>query len=463
MSIRKGSVIISGSGGSSGSGGDLPEQAGNAGKFLTTDGSNPSWANVDALPSQTGQSGKILSTNGTTAEWIANSASVEIDNSSITKNSQNKLQASGVIEKNSNTTKYDWIGTYAEWSAGRANNTIDDSWLCFITDDNGTVTSSKERTLGEIIFSLIPLTDPALHLLDGSLLDGTGVYNAFYTYMNNLYQSGFTDCFADENDWQDMITQYGVYGKFVLDQTNQTIRLPKVSGFIEGTLTLANLGDVVEAGLPNITSENRSISFVSDSTNDDLSSGAFIENYKDGYSGLSSYNYRHQFKFDASRSSSIYGNSNTVQPQSVQGFYYIVLSTSVALDVPLDVNAVVNDVTNIQTEISGADYVVEWQEPTSENNYTWYRLYKSGWVEQGGFVASTSSAKEENIVFKIVMKNTYYKISTGVYSSSNHDHIPNYDGYCYNLLTTGMTLRIDNTTNITNGVWWEVKGFAAQS
>jgi hypothetical protein len=31
-----------------------------------------------------------------------------------------------------------------------------------------------------------------------------------------------------------------------------------------------------------------------------------------------------------------------------------------------------------------ADYVVATQLPTADNNYEWYRLYKSGWVEQGG-------------------------------------------------------------------------------
>ena len=33
---------------------------------------------------------------------------------------------------------------------------------------------------------------------------------------------------------------------------------------------------------------------------------------------------------------------------------------------------------------SGADAVVEYQLPTADNNYTWYRKYASGWVEQGG-------------------------------------------------------------------------------
>jgi hypothetical protein len=47
----------------------VPSQTGNAGEFLTTDGTNASWAVVDALPSQTGNSGKYLTTDGTTASW----------------------------------------------------------------------------------------------------------------------------------------------------------------------------------------------------------------------------------------------------------------------------------------------------------------------------------------------------------------------------------------------------------
>lgn len=52
-----------------GSGASLPTQTGNSGKYLTTDGSNPSWATVDALPTQTGNSGKYLTTNGSIASW----------------------------------------------------------------------------------------------------------------------------------------------------------------------------------------------------------------------------------------------------------------------------------------------------------------------------------------------------------------------------------------------------------
>jgi hypothetical protein len=47
----------------------LPDQQDNAGKYLTTDGTDPFWEDVDALPSQTGNEGKYLTTDGTDPEW----------------------------------------------------------------------------------------------------------------------------------------------------------------------------------------------------------------------------------------------------------------------------------------------------------------------------------------------------------------------------------------------------------
>ena len=48
---------------------------------------------------------------------------------------------------------------------------------------------------------------------------------------------------------------------------------------------------------------------------------------------------------------------------------------------------VLADVAGLKLATDGMiDYVVESQEPTEANGYTWYRLYKSGWVEQGGSV-----------------------------------------------------------------------------
>lgn len=76
---------------------ELPTQAGNSGKFLTTNGVSASWATVGGLPSQSGQSGKFLTTDGTDASWsdkplvnnvaaVYQSTSLSIGNSSNANN-----------------------------------------------------------------------------------------------------------------------------------------------------------------------------------------------------------------------------------------------------------------------------------------------------------------------------------------------------------------------------------------
>ena len=48
---------------------DFPDQFGNSGKFLRTNGSALSWGEVDFFPDQAGNSGKFLTTNGTETSW----------------------------------------------------------------------------------------------------------------------------------------------------------------------------------------------------------------------------------------------------------------------------------------------------------------------------------------------------------------------------------------------------------
>ena len=130
----------------------LPDQTGNDGKYLKTDGAVASWERVDALPDQTGQSGKVLTTNGTTASWTEYSPTPDVDGETIHLNSSDELEVIGTIEKNAGDVKYDWVGTYAEWEAGRNNNTIPDDWVCYITDDF--VSSTVTHNIGDIFYSL---------------------------------------------------------------------------------------------------------------------------------------------------------------------------------------------------------------------------------------------------------------------------------------------------------------------
>ena len=160
----------------------LPTQTGQSGKFLTTNGTAASWANVDALPSQTGQSGKYLTTDGATASWgdtietteaslktingnsligtgdITITSAPSTDGTTINTNTDDKLQAIGVIEKNTGAVKYDWVGTLAQWTAGRTDGTIPDTWICYITDDETTSVSVDWSSLVNVPAAVVALS-----------------------------------------------------------------------------------------------------------------------------------------------------------------------------------------------------------------------------------------------------------------------------------------------------------------
>lgn len=50
--------------------------------------------------------------------------------------------------------------------------------------------------------------------------------------------------------------------------------------------------------------------------------------------------------------------------------------------------------------------VIEFQAPTAGNNYTWYRKYADGWVEQGGQSAANTTA-----TLPIEMANSSYEVT----------------------------------------------------
>lgn len=115
----------------------------------------------------------------------------------------------------------------------------------------------------------------------------------------------------------------------------------------------------------------------------------------------------------------------------------------------------------VQVPTSGtADYVVEWQAPTDLNNYTWYRKYKSGWVEQGGsmtFPVAGTSMATKTITFPIAMANTNYTAQpTPIWAQPD----AYYGWVLQSKTTTSMTYNGYNTTQVSNLSWF-VCGMAA--
>lgn len=151
--------------------------------------------------------------------------------------------------------------------------------------------------------------------------------------------------FTTESDWQSSVSTYGSCGKFVYDSTLNTVRLPKATGIIEGTTDVSALGDLVEAGLPNIQGSFATMTEDTRQT-DAFTTGTRIETQLVDIADKGGWGYPYQVYFAASNSNSIYGNSSTVQPQTIKAFYYIVIATSTKTDIQVDIDEVATDLNN---------------------------------------------------------------------------------------------------------------------
>lgn len=100
-----------------------------------------------------------------------------------------------------------------------------------------------------------------------------------------------------------------------------------------------------------------------------------------------------------------------------------------------------------------SDYVVESQEPTEANGYTWYRKYRSGWVEQGG---TLSAQQTVTATLPIEMSdNNYQVLLTGGPFSKTAEDIR--ERYVQTRTTTSFTA--SSLSSI--AYMWQVSGQAA--
>ena len=314
------------------------------------------------------------------------------------------------------------------------------------------------RNIGQIIQSTIPLTDAGLHLLDGSLISGSGSYSAFVDYISDLYDSGnYSDIFETEANWQSAVTTYGVCGKFVYDSVNGTVRLPKITGFTEGTIDPTTLGDLTQAGLPNITGE---IAYKCQ-TDSREPSGAFTKiSESTGVTPSGTNKDRNiEVDFSASLSNSIYGNSTTVQPQAIKVLYYIVIATSVKTEIEVDIDEIATDL-NGKADVDLSNCTKPHIVETYVNGTDWYRIYSDGWVEQGGSVTGSSIDKPVTLLKKMANTNYSVCLTYGNYTANN-----TYSFAFKSKATTGFTVGswYSSGTNLSGPVVWEVKGYSASN
>ena len=203
-------------------------------------------------------------------------------------------------------------------------------------------------------------------------LNGQLIIQEQYVQFTNKVKSAvalYPSLACTEEEWQTTATMTvgGQVGKFVVDNEAGTIRLPKIIMPIQGLTDLSKLAEIVEAGLPNITGSFCAKHTTYNYVNAD---GAFTQktSQSSGSSGQgSTANEGYKFTLDASRSSSIYGNSTTVQQEQIQYPYFIQVATGAETE-----DNIINEI-ELNNPFSLLDY-----------KYSEYELNNLSWLRSNG-------------------------------------------------------------------------------
>ena len=254
----------------------------------------------------------------------------------------------------------------------------------------------------------------------------------------------------------------GVAWYYILDTANQRFKLPR-SSHNKYTESLSVVGTGKVLGLTNGTD-----TFA-------LNSGATYARLTIGYnagqnvanSGGYDAGYNVNWRIGVSKDPTYSGLTTTSIEQETDQYkylyFYVGNFTQTALENTAGLNAEL-----FNGKVDTGHQVIAFQAPTANNNYTWYRKYADGWVEQGGFTSAISDTG--TVTLLIIMSDLSYQIQMTisalrpdgtVFTTDN-----NWLGNCWtSKTTTGFTVKLwdaDSSSARSNGpFYWEVKGMAA--
>lgn len=234
----------------------------------------------------------------------------------------------------------------------------------------------------------------------------------------------FPSLATTEVNWQaeKALSKFGQVGKFVIDDENQTIRLPAVVN-AQGLLSLSGIGNLVNESLPNITGQTPQLATHMNQASLNLLSGAFtISDDKPvtrGWSGADSDEFK-SYEFNANKVSSTYQDNAPVQQEPVQYPYYIQVATGIEETLPAIREYKVNNSDffgkSMYSDIAPDN--ASWLASNGQYNARIvYPDYYDWLVEQmnagvSGFVASTATYTDydfvintENQTFRLPLKN----------------------------------------------------------
>ena len=225
------------------------------------------------------------------------------------------------------------------------------------------------------------------------------IANKFLVVQKNSNGHIFYDI-SLKNQIDEIFTSTGMAWMYGIDQENERIFLPRNNWF-EQIGDVSEVGQSVEAGLPNhwhklVNSDN--------STNNMAGNTGYLNYRSDFGGGDYKYNLAATSTYpvngktgNASDSNSIYGNSETVQPNAVKKLLYICVGNTTnskgvtdIVNQGMDILEQVNSGLESRVKLDGSNakfpYIVE----TYHDRSVWYRVWSDNWCEQGGMIANNT-------------------------------------------------------------------------
>lgn len=167
-----------------------------------------------------------------------------------------------------------------------------------------------------------------------------------------------------EEEWQTYATNNdGNVPFYSSGDGSTTFRVPSMKCWVKGANGVEEVGSYLEAGLPNIEGSVDHCFYYE--TIGAIMKGAFGTSENSGYRKALTTSWvtdSPYLTFDASRSSSIYGNSDTVQPKSIAGMWLVVAFGTVTNVGNLDMANVASGVENIQTRLNEHEHLLQENE-----------------------------------------------------------------------------------------------------
>lgn len=239
--------------------------------------------------------------------------------------------------------------------------------------------------------------------IDGKTLQSETV--AGTTIQFYLADNGHKICPAsEESNVTAIYNATGVAWYYIIDTTNQRFKLPRINPDSEElAYQISAFGD--GDYLRFMSSDGSYKGSLINSHSESLGSGTgWLRTYNTGGALV---NLGDMKLSDVKGQSGIKVEKDTIFSGKKYLYFYVGNFTQTALE---NTAGVTTEVLN--TKVTVGHEVVEFQAPTAANNYTWYRKYADGWVEQGGQTTPTEyGSGGTSVTLPVEMANTYYQVS----------------------------------------------------